>query len=88
MSLQLLVENVLKHNTMSQENPLIVEIYYQDDYVVVSNSIHRKNTLEKSTNTGLLNLKERVNLTIGRKLEVIEENNQFIVKLPIVKVQK
>lgn len=88
VSLQLLVENVLKHNTISQENPLKIEIYFQDDCVIVSNSIHRRNVLEKSTNTGLLNLKERVNLTIGRKLEVSEENNQFVVKLPIVQIQK
>ena len=88
VSLQLLVENVLKHNTISQENPLKIEIYFQDDCVVVSNLIYRRNIIEDSTNTGLLNLKERVNLTTGRKLEVIEENNQFIVKLPIVQIQK
>ena len=88
VSLQLLVENVLKHNTISQNNPLKIRIYFEDDCVIVSNSIHRKNILEKSTKTGLLNLKERVNLTIGRSLEVSEENNQFIVKLPIVQVQK
>ena len=86
VSLQLLVENALKHNTMSQEKPLKIKIYSSENCVIVTNSIHRKSILENSTKTGLSNLKKRVNLTTGKKLIVSEENNQFIVKMPIIRM--
>lgn len=86
VSLQLLVENALKHNTKSKEKPLKIKIHNSNNYVIVSNSIHKKNILENSTKTGLSNLKERVNLTTGKKLIVSEENNLFIVKMPIIRM--
>lgn len=88
VSLQLLVENALKHNSMSRDKPLVVKISNNDDYIVVSNNIQRKNTLETSTQTGLSNLKERVKLIMGRELIVKEDANQFVVKLPIIRLQK
>lgn len=88
VSLQLLVENALKHNSMSREKPLIVKIFNNDDYIIVSNTIQRKNILENSTRMGLSNLKERVSLIMGRELIVNEETNQFIVKLPIIRMSK
>lgn len=83
VSLQLLVENALKHNSMSLEKPLVINIVKSDDYIVVSNTIQRKNIMESSTQTGLSNLKERVSLIMGRDLIINEEANQFVVKLPI-----
>lgn len=88
VSLQLLVENALKHNSMSREKPLVVKITISGDYVIVSNTIQRKNVLEKSTQKGLSNLKERVRLIMGRALIVNEDRNQFIVKLPIIHLPK
>ncbi|MDD4603776.1 MAG: histidine kinase [Bacteroidales bacterium] len=88
VSLQLLVENVLKHNSMSREKPLVIRIFNCDDYIIVSNPVQRKNILEKSTRIGLSNLKERARLIVGRELVVVEENNQFIVKLPIIHLPK
>lgn len=88
VSLQLLVENALKHNSMSQDKPLVIRIVKMDDTIVVSNTIQRKNILENSTRTGLSNLKERVRLITGKELIVNEDMNQFIVKLPIIRVSK
>ena len=73
---------------MSREKPLVVKIFISGDYIVVSNTIQRKNTLENSTQMGLSNLKERVNLIVGREMIVTEEKNQFIVKLPIIRLPK
>lgn len=84
VSLQLLVENALKHNTMSEKNPLSIHIYKEDNYVVVSNPLQRKSTLENSTKTGLSNLQERVRLMMQRELIVREENDRFLVKLPVI----
>ena len=88
VSLQLLVENALKHNSMSREYPLVVKIFNRDDYIIVSNTIQRKNTIENSTRMGLSNLKERVRLITGRELIVEEDTNQFVVKLPIIHLVK
>jgi two-component system LytT family sensor kinase len=86
VSLQLLVENALKHNAASRENPLGIRIYPEDGYMVVSNTINRKNLMETQTQTGLSNLGERVRLILGKELVVQEENSQFVVKIPVVPV--
>lgn len=88
VSLQLLVENALKHNSMSLDKPLMVKIFNNDDYIIVTNTIQRKNILENSTRMGLSNLKERVSLIMGRELIVNEDTNQFVVKLPIIRLPK
>ena len=88
VSLQLLVENALKHNSMSRDKPLVVKIFNNDDYIIVSNTIQRKNIIENSTQMGLSNLKERVSLIMGKELIVNEDANQFVVKLPIIRLPK
>jgi two-component system, LytTR family, sensor kinase len=88
VSLQILVENALKHNSMSREKPLEIKIINSDDYIIVSNTIQRKNVIEDSTQIGLSNLKERVSLIMGRELIVNENTNQFVVKLPIIHLSK
>lgn len=84
VSLQVLIENALKHNSRSVERPLIITISLADDFVVVSNNIQRKNILESSTQKGLGNLNERVKLICGRSLIIHEENESFTVQIPII----
>ncbi len=86
VSLQILVENALKHNSISKENPLKIWIYDESGYLVVSNNIQRKNILDDSSGIGLPNLRERTKLITGREVIVSQENNQFIVKLPVVNI--
>jgi len=85
VSLQLLVENALKHNAMSQEKPLKIRIFLKNDYIVVSNPLKRKSILENSTQIGLSNLKDRTKIVFGSELEISNENNSFTVQLPIQK---
>ena len=84
ISLQILVENALKHNAISDEKPLTVRISGEDNYILISNSIQRKSTLSNSSGTGLSNLRERVKLITGSEVIVNQKNNQFTVKLPLV----
>jgi LytS/YehU family sensor histidine kinase len=86
VSLQILVENALKHNSKSETLPLKIRIEMGYDTILVSNNIQRKNILENTSKTGLVNLRERVKLILDKDLIIEEENNQFIVKLPIVKL--
>jgi len=83
VSLQLLVENAIKHNSISLDKPLKINIKRQNDYLIVSNNIQRKSIIEPTTKTGLQNLKERVNLIMRKELIAEEKDNEFVVKLPI-----
>jgi hypothetical protein len=85
VSLQVLIENALKHNSRSVERPLKISILMENDFVVVSNNIQRKNTLENSTQKGLANLNERVKLICGKSLVIGEENETFTVRIPIIR---
>ena len=85
VSLQILVENALKHNSRSEKSALKIRIERMNDVIVVSNNIQRKNILENELKTGLLNLKERIRLILDKNLILEEDNNLFIVKLPIIK---
>jgi two-component system, LytTR family, sensor kinase len=85
VSMQMLVENALKHNSISREKPLQIRITRNEDNIVVSNNIQRKNTIERTTRMGLLNLSERVRLILGKELIVSEVNDEFVVKLPIIR---
>lgn len=88
VSLQILVENALKHNSRSEGSPLKIRIERNGDKILVSNNIQKKNLLETTSKTGLLNLKERVKLILDKDLVTEEENGRFMVELPIIKSQK
>lgn len=86
VSIQLLVENALKHNAVSRERPLNINIYLEnDDTLVVENNIQKKISLEASSKVGLKNLRERVILAIGKEIIIQEGPENFLVKLPILK---
>jgi hypothetical protein len=87
VSLQLLLENAFKHNSASENTPLKIQIQNESEYVVVANNIQRKNVLKDSFGTGLPNLKKRIQLITGKEMIVTQENNKFIVKLPIVHIK-
>jgi len=88
ISLQILIENALKHNLASEEKPLMIKIKSDGMYVSVSNNIQRKSIVKDSSGLGLPNLKERVRLISGKEVIINQENNTFIVKLPIVSINK
>jgi len=85
VSLQILLENAIKHNTATRENPLKISVYFEGQYIVVKNNIQKKASQLKSTGIGLKNLSERVRLISGKSLIIEETNDFFIVKLPLLK---
>jgi len=84
LSLQLLLENTIKHNVVSQENPLKVTITEEEGYLVVSNNFNPKTTLEKGTKVGLKNIIDRYDLITLKKVLVEKSSDKFIVKLPLL----
>jgi two-component system LytT family sensor kinase len=84
-TLQLLIENAIKHNVVSKEAPLSIKIFTNHDYLVVENNIQLKEIKEDSTNLGLENIKKRYHYLCGKIPEVININDVFTVKIPIIK---
>jgi len=84
LSLQLLIENAIKHNVTSRQNPLKIGIYIEDNHIVVQNNLQKKNQEYSSTKMGLANIKSRYYLIAEKDIIVSETNENFTVKLPII----
>lgn len=87
-ALQLLIENVIKHNTLSPEEPLELEILQEEDFVVIRNNIQKKSGGVRSMGTGLENVRKRLSFLTDRELEVMDIDSHFIVKLPLLKMDE
>lgn len=86
LTLQLLIENCVKHNRMSQKEPLIVTIFIQDDYLVVSNPLRPRSEGERiaSTGIGLENIKNRYQLLTKSPVRIGQDVELFTVKVPLL----
>ncbi len=87
MSLQVVIENVIKHNSGDRTKPLIVYLKVTEQEMLVKNEVRAKSLLphESGSGTGLKNLNERCQLAIGRKLTYGIQGDNFIVKIPLIK---
>ena len=87
ITLQLLIENAIKHNTASRSKPLNILISNDDQgNLIISNSLQRLNYNIPSTCTGLKNIESRYGLLSSRVPEVIETEEIFSVKLPLLSI--
>ena len=82
LTLQLLVENVIKHNSISMSRPMEINISIEDDWLVVSNRVCPKKS-ESISGVGLKNLSNRCKLMLGKEIVVTEEDKIFTVKVPL-----
>jgi len=87
ITLQLLIENAIKHNMASRSKPLLISISMDgNEHLVISNTLQRLNYNIPSTCTGLKNIESRYNLLSDQTFEIIETDHQFIVKLPLLNI--
>lgn len=86
MTLQLLIENSVKHNIVSKSKPLLVEIYPDMDgeYIYVKNNLQRKIQAVNSTGMGLRNIKERFSYLTDKEVRISESDGQFEVAIPLI----
>ncbi|MDT0540711.1 histidine kinase [Croceitalea sp. P059] len=85
LSLQMLIENALKHNEVSKAKPLYISMNDTGEYLVVTNSIQTRLETPNSTGVGILNLKKTYDLISKTKPEFIKTKTEFIAKLPLIK---
>jgi two-component system LytT family sensor kinase len=85
LCLQLLVENAVKHNVVSKQQPLVIEIFTAaGNKMVVNNNLQRKQIIKHSTRIGLANIRSKYKLMKQKGFQVIEGNDNFMVVLPLV----
>jgi two-component system, LytTR family, sensor kinase len=84
VSLQILVENAIKHNKATRDCPLKISICIENKHVVVKNNLQKRAVQLVSTKIGLKNLAQRVSLITGKVLIIEETNTDFIVKIPLL----
>ena len=83
LTLQPLIGNAVKHNTITRKQPLRVIIHTEGSTLVVTNRKAPKLEPEPSTGIGLKNLRSRWQLITGHDIEIIDNENEFIVRLPL-----
>ncbi len=83
LSLQLLLENALKHNIFSEDSPLSLHIHIENDYLIIRNNL-RKRQSTSSSQKGLNNLMERYRLLTKRPVLISEKDELFTVKIPLL----
>lgn len=83
--LQMLIENAIKHNVISEEWPLTIRVFQDNGWMVVENNRRHKRTLpEESTGVGLANIRSRYAYFSDKPVTVVSDDDKFVVKLPII----
>ncbi len=85
LSLQPLIGNAVKHNTITRKQPFHISIRTEGSTLVVSNRKNPKLEPEPSTGIGLKNLRSRWKLIAGEEIQIIETDDEFTVRLPLQK---
>lgn len=84
LSVQILFENVIKHNIISTQKPLMINVFIEKDKLIVKNNLQKKNQVISSTSMGLQNIKSRYQFFTTKEVDVIVTANSFLVALPLV----
>lgn len=84
VTLQILIENAIKHNVANEDSPLKISVYIEDGYLVVKNNHQPKTRVESSNKKGLDNLSALYFYTTGKEAVIDNTNGYFTVKVPLM----
>ena len=84
LCLQLMMENAIKHNIISTEKPLFIEIYVEDDFLFFKNNLQMKLQPVESTGIGLNNIKNRIKLLTDKPVQILKTDTDFSVIIPLL----
>lgn len=84
VTLQNLIENAIKHNTTSPEQPLQIDIFNEGDHIVVKNNLQRYRVVESSNRRGLASMKTLYGYLSDKPIIIEENKNHFSAKIPLI----
>lgn len=84
VTLQNLIENAIKHNIIDEESPLVVNIFAEDDFLVVQNNLQKKKFVETSNRQGLSSMESLYHYLSNHPVEISETEQFFTVKIPLL----
>ncbi len=87
LSLQLLLENAVKHNMVTTSKPLHIKIYEDNGNLVVENNLQPKQIVKKGSGVGLENIKQRYNLLSNKNVYINQQSSSFSVAIPMLTKQ-
>ena len=87
LSLQLLLENTVKHNVVSEQRPLHIRIFLEGDYLAIQNDYQKKEILQERKGVGLQNIINRYGIITNRKVLIEQNEKTFTVKIPVLTKQ-
>lgn len=87
LAIQILVENAIKHNVISEKDPLTIEVGIQDNYCVVRNNLKEKR-VKDSTGIGLANIRSRYQYLTDAEVNISKTENCFEVQIPLLNIKK
>ena len=85
LSLQMLVENAVKHNVATLKNPLKIQIYEENNFWWIKNNLKKMTDPAPGKGMGLDNIRQRYQLATGKEIVVQEEEDYYVVGLPIIR---
>jgi sensor histidine kinase YesM len=87
LSLQLLLENAVKHNVVSSQRPLHIKVFEEGGKLIIQNNIQEKQVVKKSSGVGLRNIRQRYQILSDREVNINQSGGTFTVSLPILTKQ-
>ncbi len=87
LSLQLLLENAVKHNVVTPQKPLYIKVFEKDGMLHVSNNLQEKQVVKKSTGVGLQNIQQRYAILSNRQVAISKTASEFSIQLPMLSKQ-
>jgi len=88
LSIQMLVENAIKHNIISKAKPLTITIKIENDKLLVCNNLQLKTSPIDSTGVGIKNIEQRYHLLVNKDISVQQTDDEFCVQLPILTMKE
>lgn len=84
MTLQVLVENAVKHNAITTSSPLLIRIYSDNNNIIISNNIIPRMRIASSSGIGLKNIKEKYEILSNGTIDIVGNEHEFTVRLPLL----
>ncbi len=86
LSIQMLIENAIKHNIVSKSKPLLIELTVNQNSLSVKNNLQLKSSIEDSTKVGLNNINKRFELLTNQSIQIKTTKTEFEVIIPLLKI--